>query len=399
MDIINSEHANSINIQLLNEKIRYLQEELSNTQADKDFVWSLWRQLQSTNPDITNAIRLVLKREKEKMEKKDEKVLKILDIKDIKIEELMEIIAEKSYEMNELKEKLKKNETELQQKSDNLNYLNLNIKTFEDKVHMFEQIMCKQEENFEIDRKNFNQKINQMVNECKNYEENDFNLKNQKTFLENKLITLENQLEQCDYEINGLRDCLNSTNEELKTRNEQVTKISKKYNEVLAKNNTNIEYIKQQEQIIIQLKQIQNELHKTLKTQDEATSTQFQTLQEMYGEACKKLEENVYQQNQLRCELNEKVSLIKQFESDLINRNDSFIIHDNTNKREQFKSNNSSNEVMIKHELKQVKLQNEILKQQLIDKNVIINDLNNEKMKINVDKPTKRRSLSTGMIS
>jgi hypothetical protein len=97
--------------------------------------------------------------------------------------------------------------------------------------------------------------------------------------------------------------------------------------------------------------------------------------------------------------LNEKVSLIKQFESDLINRNDSFIIHDNTNKREQFKSNNSSNEVMIKHELKQVKLQNEILKQQLIDKNVIINDLNNEKMKINVDKPTKRRSLSTGMIS
>ena len=398
MDLINSEHANSINIQLLNEKIRHLQEELSNTQADKDFVWSLWRQLQSTNPDITNAISLVLKREKEKMEKKDEKVLKILEIKDRKIEELMEIVAEKSYDMNEFKEKLKKNEIELQHKSDNLNYLNLNIKTFEDKVQMFEQIMRKQEENFENDRKSFNQKINQMVNECKNYEENDFNFKNQKTFLENKLISLENQLEQCDYELNSLRECVNNSNEELKTRNEQVTKLSKKYNDVLAKNNTNIEYIKQQEQIIIQLKQIQNELHKTLKTQDEATSTQFQTLQDMYGEACKKLEENVYQQNQLRSELNEKVSLIKQFESDLINRNDSFIINNSSKKREQFhNNNNSSNEIMLKHELKQVKLQNEILKQQLIDKNVMINDLNNEKMKINVDRPVKRRSLSTGM--
>ena len=89
------------------------------------------------------------------------------------------------------------------------------------------------------------------------------------------------------------------------------------------------------------MKQIQNELHKTLKTQDEATSTQFQTLQDMYGEACKKLEENVYQQNQLRSELNEKVSLIKQFESDLINRNDSFIINNSSKKREQFHNNNN----------------------------------------------------------
>ena len=399
MDLITNEHANSISIELLNEKIRHLQEELANTQADKDFVWSLWRQLQSTTPDITNAISLVLKREKEKMEKKDEKVLKILDIKDKKIEELMEIMAERAYEINDLKEKLKKNESELKQKSDNLHYLNLNIKTFEDKVLLFEQIMRKQEENFDNDRKSFNQKINQMINECKNYEDGEMNFKNQKTFLENKLLSLENQLEQCDYELNSLRDCLNNTNEELKTRNEQVTKISKKYNEVLVKNNTNIEYIKQQEQIIIQLKQIQNELHKTLKTQDEATSTQFHTLQEMYSEACKKLEENVYQQNQLRTELNEKVSLIRQFESDLINRNDSFILNNNI-KKEEFSSNNNnnSNEMILKHELKQVKLQNEILKQQLIDKNVIINDLNNEKMRINVEKPAaiKRRSLSTG---
>ncbi len=37
--------------------------------------------------------------------------------------------------------------------------------------------------------------------------------------------------------------------------------------------------------------------------------------------------------------------------------------------------------VGFKHELKQVKMQNEILKQQLIDKNYVINDLNNERAK------------------
>ena len=394
MDLITNEHVSSISIQLLNEKIRHLQEELANTQADKDFVWSLWRQLQCTNPDITNAISLVLKREKEKMEKKDEKVLRILEIKDRKMEDLMNTIAEKTYEVNELKEKLKQNEIEIKQKTNNLNYLNLNIKTFEDKVMMFEQIMRKQEEYFDVERRNFNHKVGQLLQECKIMEENDINYKNQKTFLENKLLSLENQLEQCDYEVNNLRESLNGTNNELNIRNEQFTKLSKKYNDVLIKNNTNIEYIKQQEQIIIQLKQIQNELHKTLKSQDEATSTQFYTLQEMYSEACKKLEENVHQQNQLRMDLNEKISLIKQFESDLINRNDAY----NNNIKYEVTSSNS-NELILKHELKQIKVQNEILKQQLVDKNVIISDLNNEKAKSTstyVGRP-KRRSQSIGI--
>jgi len=31
-------------------------------QVDKDFVWSLWKKLQVTNPDVTQAVGLVVQR-------------------------------------------------------------------------------------------------------------------------------------------------------------------------------------------------------------------------------------------------------------------------------------------------------------------------------------------------
>jgi len=55
-------------------RIRHLEEELRNMQADKDFVWSLWRQLQVSNPDLTGAIACAIQREKEKAEQRDKKV-------------------------------------------------------------------------------------------------------------------------------------------------------------------------------------------------------------------------------------------------------------------------------------------------------------------------------------
>jgi len=37
-----------------------LQEELAQCKADKEFVWSLWKRLQSANPDTTQAIAIAL---------------------------------------------------------------------------------------------------------------------------------------------------------------------------------------------------------------------------------------------------------------------------------------------------------------------------------------------------
>lgn len=69
---------------------RAILEELSQCKADKDFVWNLWRRLQSAQPDVTSVVSMVIAREKEKSEQKDKKVLEILQLKDEKIKELKE---------------------------------------------------------------------------------------------------------------------------------------------------------------------------------------------------------------------------------------------------------------------------------------------------------------------
>ncbi|CDQ92095.1 unnamed protein product, partial [Oncorhynchus mykiss] len=78
----------SSRIMLLKEEVRSLSEELVQCQADKEFVWSLWKRLQVANPDLTQAVSLVVEREKWKAEAKDRKVLEILQAKDYKIQEL-----------------------------------------------------------------------------------------------------------------------------------------------------------------------------------------------------------------------------------------------------------------------------------------------------------------------
>uniref|UniRef100_A0A3B4TZM9 Centlein, centrosomal protein n=2 Tax=Seriola TaxID=8160 RepID=A0A3B4TZM9_SERDU len=54
-------------ILLLEEQVKSLSDELTQCQADKEFVWSLWKRLQVANPDLTQAVSLVVE-EKHKAE-------------------------------------------------------------------------------------------------------------------------------------------------------------------------------------------------------------------------------------------------------------------------------------------------------------------------------------------
>eukprot|EP00064_Thunnus_orientalis_P016716 superscaffoldBa00003376_g16787 len=49
-------------ILVLEEQVTSLSEELMQCQADKEFVWSLWKRLQVANPDLTQAVSLVVER-------------------------------------------------------------------------------------------------------------------------------------------------------------------------------------------------------------------------------------------------------------------------------------------------------------------------------------------------
>uniref|UniRef100_A0A3B4FVV5 Centlein, centrosomal protein n=1 Tax=Pundamilia nyererei TaxID=303518 RepID=A0A3B4FVV5_9CICH len=52
---------------VLEEQVKTLSDELLQCQADKEFVWSLWKRLQVANPDLTQAVSLVVE-EKHKAE-------------------------------------------------------------------------------------------------------------------------------------------------------------------------------------------------------------------------------------------------------------------------------------------------------------------------------------------
>ncbi len=134
-------------------RIRHLEEELANTQADKEFVWSLWRQLQVANPDVTNCIASVVKREKDKAELKDKKVLEILQAKDDKINELYESFQAKEKAIGEAGERLQKAEEGLRAKSDELKFMEANAKTFADKELMYEQMLRGRDDKLEAVRR------------------------------------------------------------------------------------------------------------------------------------------------------------------------------------------------------------------------------------------------------
>lgn len=99
---ISVEEAMVTRTQLLEEELSSVKEELALCQADKEFVWSLWKRLQVTNPDVTQAVSLVVEREKRKSEAKDRKVLEILQVKDAKIQELEQRESGLAQEINDL---------------------------------------------------------------------------------------------------------------------------------------------------------------------------------------------------------------------------------------------------------------------------------------------------------
>ncbi|XP_067928854.1 centlein-like isoform X2 [Watersipora subatra] len=100
---------------LRDENLR-LREDLAQCQVDKEFVWSLWKKLQVASPDVTEAVALVVEREKEKAEEKDRKVLDILKLKDEKIIELQQALEHQSQELNFMSHKRLECQDELAQR-------------------------------------------------------------------------------------------------------------------------------------------------------------------------------------------------------------------------------------------------------------------------------------------
>lgn len=177
-DIAKDNKADLLHELNVNSRIKYLEEELSNAQADKEFVWSLWRQLQSSNPDLTSAIGAVVQREKEKYDIKERQAFECLKAKNEEIERLKFSMLTQQTELSQLNEKLKSNDLKHMDTEKELDYLRMNTKTYEDKEHMYEQILRGKDDKYEKALCDFNSekdhlfiKIKDLVNELAKYQE------------------------------------------------------------------------------------------------------------------------------------------------------------------------------------------------------------------------------------
>ena len=308
----------------VNSRIKYLEEELSNAQADKEFVWSLWRQLQSSNPDLTNAIGSVVQREKEKYDVKERQAIECLKAKNEEIERLKYSILTQQNEIGDLNEKLKKNDLKYVDIEKELDYLRMNAKTYEDKEHMYEQILRGKDDKYEKAICDFNSekehlfgKIKDLVNEMAKQQENDSQAKIECEQQRQTIEMLNKQIKNANknYEnlMNELNDFRSSVDDNLKLENEKLkaTVLSKaekneelrnELNELWNKFNLNIDYIDQQDKIIKQLKVIQNELHKTIKSQQVTFENENKELKNMYDQITKKYEESLSSEKHIKSE-------------------------------------------------------------------------------------------------
>jgi centlein len=406
----------------LNARIKYLEEELANAQADKEFVWSLWRKLQSTNPDLTSAISSVIQREKEKTDAKDKKVLEVLNEKDKSIQELNKIVLSRQQELSELNEKNKKLEVQIAKKDDELNYMKLNSKTYEDKHQMYEQMLRSRDDKYEraqhdaqAERQKFKTKINDLLSELSSSEQFITKLQQECEQQKNTIDILNTEIKQANENYEKLMCELNkfhlsidkqikSDNEKLKqelsTRNDQNDKLRKELDDLWSKFNSNVDYIEQQDKLIKQLKSIKNDLRNTIKSQHETFEKENQSLKNMYEELNRKYEQDIKIKNNLLSE----ACQMKQKEQEFTMK--------------QIKLNEKSSQDLIKakqYEIEQLRIQLSIEQEKTSDKELMCEELSRKlkefetklsgKFKKLTSKPannvveTKRSSRNTATIS
>lgn len=345
-------------VKSLRERVSYLENELTSAKADKDFVWTLWKQLQGTHPDLTNSISIVVKREKEKTELKDAKVLKILEFKDNKIDELLDAIVNKNLEINDLNEQIYELNHVINEKSNEIGHVRSTLRIFEEKASMVEKMLNGQDDKYkktiqeyEHDKQKMIEKINELANELAISQEKINELKKlRKTNdeIEEELNKFRRKYDKLLFENTELKGELSNLISEIKRSNVELRESQIKISELSKQNLANTDYTQQQQLLIDQLKSFQNELQASFKVQEETMSKEVNALQQMYTETLKKLEDKIHENSILEKEVHERKLQIAKLSTD---KN-------------------------LKHEYSHLKLQNDILKQQLMQKNTIIHELN-----------------------
>ncbi|XP_040337267.1 centlein isoform X1 [Herpailurus yagouaroundi] len=295
---ISVEEAMVTRTQLLEEELSSLKEELALCQADKEFVWSLWKRLQVTNPDVTQAVSLVVEREKQKSEAKDRKVLEILQVKDAKIQELEQRETGLKKEINDLVKRkiavdeenvfLRKEFSDLQKK-------------FKDKSQEAkdtkECVQNKEEQNrlviktLEEENEKLSTRCADLLNDLEKLRKQEAHWRKEKYSIDAKIKAFEDDLIEARKEIevsqskyNAVSLQLNNKQTELIQKDMDITLVRKELQELQNLYKQNSAHTAQQAELIQQLQVLNMDTQKVLRNQEDVHTAESISYQKLYNE-------------------------------------------------------------------------------------------------------------------
>nr|KAF6483774.1 centlein [Rousettus aegyptiacus] len=280
---ISVEEAVVTRTQLLEEELSALKEELALCQADKEFVWSLWKRLQATNPDITQAVSLVVEREKQKSEAKDRKVLEILQVKDAEIQELEQRASGLKQDINDIIQRkiavdeenafLRKEFSDLQKK---FNDKRQEVKVTKECVHNKEEQNRLVIKNLEEENEKLSTRCADLLNDLEKLRKQEAQWRKEKYSIDAKVKAFEDNLIQARKEIevsqskyNALSLQLNNKQTELIQKDMDITLVRKELQELQNLYKQNSAHTAQQAELIQQLQVLNMDTQKVLRNQED----------------------------------------------------------------------------------------------------------------------------------
>ncbi|XP_067839566.1 centlein isoform X3 [Heptranchias perlo] len=280
---------------LLEEQVRRLSEELAQCQADKEFVWSLWKRLQVANPDLSQAISLVLEREKQKAEAKDRKVLEILQVKDDKIQELEQQITCQQKEINNLIQRkiavdediilLQKEVTDLKEKFKNKSH---DYKDIKERALKGEEKTSLLLRNLEEEKQGLSTRCSDLLNDLKKqaaqWKEEKSDIDSKVKVLEDDLKEARDQVENMHNKCNEISSHLVDQQTELTLKDVEVSKFRKELQDLQSLYKESIEHAAQQAELIEQLQALNLDTQKVLRNQEDAHTSETKSYEKLYSE-------------------------------------------------------------------------------------------------------------------
>ncbi|XP_032736425.1 centlein isoform X7 [Lontra canadensis] len=280
---ISVEEAMVTRTQLLEEELSSLKEELALCQADKEFVWSLWKRLQVTNPDLSQAVSLIVEREKQKSEAKDRKILEILQVKDAKIQELEQRETGLQIEINDLVKRkivvdeenafLRKDFSDLQKKFKDKSQ---EVKDTKECVQNKEEQNRLVIKNLEEENEKLSTRCADLLNDLEKLRKQEAHWRKEKHSIDAKIKAFEDNLTEAKKEIeasqskyNALSLQLNNKQTELNQKDMDITLVRKELQELQNVYKQNSVHTAQQAELIQQLQVLNMDTQKVLRNQED----------------------------------------------------------------------------------------------------------------------------------